>query len=793
MNIYDLISRAQKLRKETQLDSVSPDRVGGLHEDTLKYINEFQLLASSPSLHKAYVSVSAMQSDKSPNSDLTGKPLKPGQLVVIVPANQTDATAGDVYRYDGPSGNTSAWTFVAKIGAVPADAELSATSTNPPQNKVVTEKLTELESNTSRIFRKADVAAYSKVEIDAPLKKGAMVYNMGVDIMLTNTTTDLTGRLDLASGKSVLLTEDKLRMQTLSQAGDVDLFIFFPPSDMATTEDLKAFPQRITSANHAAYYPINASIPAGVMVYNVGVPIILADDTSLTNRIDIPMGGAVYVDSAKARVITQSIAGNVEFFYNYLPKDLGSIADGAITTDKIADGAITTDKAKFISKGSNKFDIRAITDGYYVRNTDGTLIPSAGWQVSGFVQVEEGKTYSAPTFRDYAFYDSNRNYISGVSAPTHNIVAPAGAAYLRTSIYGVFAQDFSITEGSTIIKDGFHHVMVEKVVNNSRTLGAFQASGTLASSERLTTDTINICKNMLISACFEGTIDTIVIGVGFQDYYGKNILITATELRFRGSTDNSVLGTYQHGLTFDKRTIVTIDKGNDAVAKIRIVNGKGDAFEQNVSWGLGVGQPFVYNGGTTSVNVELRFMPRDLAKKVWMFGDSYFGMFDGSRWPYYMLQRGYNQYLLDAKGGENATQGIADLTAILSLGSYPSHILWCHGMNGGRDTNGEVNSAWLTATNNLLALCKSYNITPILATIPSVPSEDHTALNEWIRNSGCRYVDFAKAVEEDGSMYWKGWGTNDALLSADEVHPSVKGALILATQVLIDFPEISVS
>ena len=151
MNIYDLISRAQKLRKETQLDSVSPDRVGGLHEDTLKYINEFQLLASSPSLHKIYASVSAMQSDKSPKSDLTGKPLKPGQLVVIVPANQTDATAGDVYRYDGPSGNTSAWTFVAKIGAVPADAELSATSTNPPQNKVVTEKLTELESKVVEI------------------------------------------------------------------------------------------------------------------------------------------------------------------------------------------------------------------------------------------------------------------------------------------------------------------------------------------------------------------------------------------------------------------------------------------------------------------------------------------------------------------------------------------------------------------------------------------------------------------------------------------------------------------
>ena len=144
MSIYDLINRAQQLREETKLDSVSPERVGALCEDTLKYINEFQLLASSPALHKIYASVSAMQSDAMPTSDLTGKTLKPGQLVVIVPASQTDATAGDVYRYDGPSGNTSAWTFVSKIGAIPADAELNATSENPVQNKAVTDRLNEL-------------------------------------------------------------------------------------------------------------------------------------------------------------------------------------------------------------------------------------------------------------------------------------------------------------------------------------------------------------------------------------------------------------------------------------------------------------------------------------------------------------------------------------------------------------------------------------------------------------------------------------------------------------------------
>ena len=156
MNIYDLISRAQKLREETKIDSVSPERVGALCEDTLKYINEYQLLASSPALHKIYASVSAMQSDKSPKSDITGNALKPGQLVVIVPASQSDATAGNVYRYDGPSGNTSAWAFISKIGAVPADAQLNDTSANPVQNKVVTSVLTGISEDLQGVHQRLD-------------------------------------------------------------------------------------------------------------------------------------------------------------------------------------------------------------------------------------------------------------------------------------------------------------------------------------------------------------------------------------------------------------------------------------------------------------------------------------------------------------------------------------------------------------------------------------------------------------------------------------------------------------
>lgn len=135
MNIYDIIARAQSLSEETRLASVTPDRVGGLVGDTLRYINQYQLKASSPLIHKTYPSVSAMQLDAAPVSDVNGRALAAGQLVVIV---SDDDTVGDVYRYDGPSGTTSAWTYVSKIGGVPADQTLDGTSLNPVSNAAVT-------------------------------------------------------------------------------------------------------------------------------------------------------------------------------------------------------------------------------------------------------------------------------------------------------------------------------------------------------------------------------------------------------------------------------------------------------------------------------------------------------------------------------------------------------------------------------------------------------------------------------------------------------------------------------
>ncbi len=95
-NIYNLIARAHELRKETQLGSISPERVGSILEDTCKYLNEAQIFADAL-IQKVYATEEAFNNDTERLSDLTGKPMKAGSIIYIR-SNDT------FYRYDG--GNT---------------------------------------------------------------------------------------------------------------------------------------------------------------------------------------------------------------------------------------------------------------------------------------------------------------------------------------------------------------------------------------------------------------------------------------------------------------------------------------------------------------------------------------------------------------------------------------------------------------------------------------------------------------------------------------------------------------
>lgn len=124
-NIIDILARALSLRQETALNSITPNRAGGIMYDTLLVLNQMQLETGSLLISKVYASVSAMEADTTPTSDLTGRALKPGQLVVIVTSDASSSDMGSEYRYNGPG----SWTYIGKVGGLPLDTVPTQSST----------------------------------------------------------------------------------------------------------------------------------------------------------------------------------------------------------------------------------------------------------------------------------------------------------------------------------------------------------------------------------------------------------------------------------------------------------------------------------------------------------------------------------------------------------------------------------------------------------------------------------------------------------------------------------------
>jgi hypothetical protein len=148
-NINEILARAAALRDETALNSISPERAGSIMYDTLMALNELWLQQGSALvISKIYASVAAMQADTDPVSDISGKPLRPGQIVVIA---SSDSDNGSVYRYNGSS--SPSWSLVGVIGNLEPVDSLDSDSTQLPlaahQGKVLDGKISQLGQKTS--------------------------------------------------------------------------------------------------------------------------------------------------------------------------------------------------------------------------------------------------------------------------------------------------------------------------------------------------------------------------------------------------------------------------------------------------------------------------------------------------------------------------------------------------------------------------------------------------------------------------------------------------------------------
>ena len=169
---------------------------------------------------------------------------------------------------------------------------------------------------------------------------------------------------------------------------------------------------------------------------------------------------------------------------------------------------------------------------------------------------------------------------------------------------------------------------------------------------------------------------------------------------------------------------------------------------------------------------------------VWMLGDSYFNCGSPGRWPHYLRENGYTEnYMLTGYPGRNSKTGLADFKQALTHGT-PKYAIWCLGMNDPDKT--AISASYFESVQEFIRLCEENGITPILSTIPNTPTMNNSYKNDWVRKSGYRYIDFARAVgaEEVGSPWYEG------MLHTDNVHPSELGAKALYAQFITDFPEI---
>lgn len=107
-----------------------------------------------------------------------------------------------------------------------------------------------------------------------------------------------------------------------------------------------------------------------------------------------------------------------------------------ITTSKIQDKAITVEKSNYFVVGKNLYDKAKSIDNYLINgNSQGEIASYAGQTSSNWMPAIPNSSYIWNIQSNYAFYDSNKVFISGVNNfPAFNaVVSPANTAYIRVS------------------------------------------------------------------------------------------------------------------------------------------------------------------------------------------------------------------------------------------------------------------------------------------------------------------------------------------------------------------------
>ena len=328
-----------------------------------------------------------------------------------------------------------------------------------------------------------------------------------------------------------------------------------------------------------------------------------------------------------------------------------------------------------------------------------------------------------------------------------------------------------------------------------RACGLERVSGNISTGESLRLPSNNVKKNSVyaFSGKIEGAFGAVRIGHADTAYGASHVLIDSANLTITNYTTQPAQITQAHGLTIAESLTVRIIVKDDETADISVESNGGSYTLTGVTW-YGCGYQttgldlYIYSECVQGALRDCVFAWHcsDIKKPVWIFGDSYVSQSNPARWTYHLAADGYlGNILLNGHPGQASYSASVAYKNLLELGK-PKMAVWLLGMNQGSDPDTTTPEAsWEKYVKLFVNICLANGIEPVLATIPSVPGRFHEAKNAYVRNSGYRYIDFAKAVgaQPDGTWYV-------GMLHMDGVHPTETGAKALYTRALIDLPEI---
>lgn len=230
---------------------------------------------------------------------------------------------------------------------------------------------------------------------------------------------------------------------------------------------------------------------------------------------------------------------------------------------------------------------------------------------------------------------------------------------------------------------------------------------------------------------------------------------------------------------------IKIECGLQDKATIEITGNDSYQLISDVPWSARIGKIFVKTDESTLMrDCVLSYDCYGWDKPVWVMGDSYLNCTSPARWTSYLTLNGYDEFLLNGYAGRNSDAALDSLKTMLKYDT-PDEIIWCMGMNDG-DEEG-INENWLADVEELENICEAKGITLILSTIPNCPSVNNNYKNQYVKESGYKYIDFAQAVGAADDSDWE-----EGLLEEAEnpVHPTELGAKALYNEAVSVCPEL---